>query len=139
MFDNKDGRFTPGLYARIKLVGSETYPAALIKDEAIGTDLGKKFVLVLGEDNKVAYRAIELGPKLEGLRIVRHGLAKGEKIVINGLQRAMPGAPVEPEAVPMADEATLDQLARLRQSVEERDAPRLAEQNTSKPSAGPRG
>ncbi|MCY1394542.1 Efflux pump periplasmic linker BepF [compost metagenome] len=139
VFDNKDGRFTPGLYARIKLVGSETYPAALIKDEAIGTDLGKKFVLVLGEDNKVAYRAIELGPKLEGLRIVRHGLAKGEKIVINGLQRAMPGAPVEPEAVPMADEATLDQLARLRQSVEERDAPRLAEQNTSKPSAGPRG
>ncbi|MNE47416.1 Efflux pump periplasmic linker BepF [compost metagenome] len=138
MFDNKDGRFTPGLYARIKLVGSETYPAALIKDEAIGTDLGKKFVLVLGDDNKVSYRSIELGPKLEGLRIVRSGLAKGETIVVNGLQRAMPGAPVEPQAVPMADEATLDQLARLRQSVEERESPRVAERN-AKTSVGPRG
>ncbi|MDT4890920.1 membrane fusion protein of the MexEF-OprN multidrug efflux complex [compost metagenome] len=58
--------------------------------------------------------------------------------MVNGLQRAMPGAPVEPQAVPMADDATLDQLARLRQSVEGRDAPRVAERN-AKPSVGPRG
>jgi len=64
VFDNRDGRFTPGLYARLKLVGSATYPAVLIDDAAVGTDLGKKFVLVLGADNKVNYRAIELGPKL---------------------------------------------------------------------------
>jgi multidrug efflux system membrane fusion protein len=129
VFDNRDGRFTPGLYARLKLVGSSQYAAALIKDEAVGTDLGKKFVLVLDKDNAVQYRAIELGPKLEGLRIVRSGLAKGEKIVVNGLQRAFPGSTVDPQRVPMADEATLAQLARLRQSVEERDAPRLAKQN----------
>lgn len=126
VFDNADGRFTPGLYARLKLVGSQPYAAALIKDEAVGTDLGKKFVLVLGEDNSVAYRAIELGPKLEGLRIVRSGLAKGEKIVVNGLQRAMPGATVNPEAVPMADEHTLAQLTRLRRSVDASQAQRLA-------------
>ena len=71
--------------------------------------------------------------------LVGVGAAVVTRGLMNGLQRAMPGAPVEPEAVPMADEATLDQLARLRQSVEEREAPRLAEQNTSKPSAGPRG
>ncbi|HLA31768.1 MAG TPA: efflux transporter periplasmic adaptor subunit, partial [Pseudomonas sp.] len=106
------------------------YDATLIKDAAVGTDLGKKFVLVLGKDNSVQYRAIELGPKLEGLRIVRNGLAKGEKIVVGGLQRAMPGATVEPQAVPMADEQTLANLARLRQSVEGRDAPRLAKQNS---------
>lgn len=138
VFDNRDGRFTPGLYARLKLVGSGTYPAALIKDEAVGTDLGKKFVLVLDKDNAVQYRAIELGPKLEGLRIVRQGLAKGEKIVVNGLQRAMPGATVDPQAVPMADEATLAQLARLRQAVDGRDAPRVAEQH-AKSSNAPRG
>lgn len=135
VFDNRDGRFTPGLYARLKLVGSSQYAAALIKDEAVGTDLGKKFVLVLDKDNAVQYRAIELGPKLEGLRIVRSGLAKGEKIVVNGLQRAFPGSTVDPQSVPMADEATLAQLARLRQSVEDRDAPRVAKQdiNNGKP------
>lgn len=138
VFDNRDGRFTPGLYARLKLVGSGTYPAALIKDEAVGTDLGKKFVLVLDKDNAVQYRAIELGPKLEGLRIVRQGLAKGEKIVVNGLQRAMPGATVDPQSVPMADEATLAQLARLRQAVNGRAAPRVAEK-TAKPATAPRG
>ncbi|PTS86424.1 efflux transporter periplasmic adaptor subunit [Pseudomonas sp. HMWF032] len=130
VFDNRDGRFTPGLYARLKLVGSGQYAAALIKDEAVGTDLGKKFVLVLDKDNAVQYRAIELGPKLEGLRIVRQGLAKGEKIVVNGLQRAFPGSTVDPQSVPMADEATLVQLLRLRQSVDERDAPRVAKQDT---------
>ncbi|MDX1367160.1 multidrug efflux RND transporter periplasmic adaptor subunit MexE [Pseudomonas sp.] len=135
VFDNRDGHFTPGLYARLKLVGSSQYAAALIKDEAVGTDLGKKFVLVLDKDNAVQYRAIELGPKLEGLRIVRSGLAKGEKIVVNGLQRAFPGSTVDPQSVPMADEATLAQLARLRQSVEERDSPRVAKQdiNNDKP------
>jgi multidrug efflux system membrane fusion protein len=129
VFDDAEGRFTPGLYARLKLVGSNTYAAVLIKDAAVGTDLGNKFALVLGEDNSVHYRAIELGPKLEGLRIVRSGLLKGEKIVVNGLQRAMPGSIVEPQNVPMADEATLAQLARLRQSVADHDAPRLAEKN----------
>ncbi|MFZ3204343.1 MAG: efflux transporter periplasmic adaptor subunit, partial [Pseudomonas sp.] len=95
----------------------------------------KKFVLVLDKDNAVQYRAVELGPKLEGLRIVRQGLSKGEKIVVNGLQRAFPGSTVDPQSVPMADEATLAQLARLRQSLEDRDAPRVAKQdiNNGKP------
>ncbi|UCJ15432.1 efflux RND transporter periplasmic adaptor subunit [Pseudomonas sp. MM211] len=117
VFDNADGRFTPGLYARLKLVGSDTYDATLIQDVAVGTDLGKKFVLVLGTDNKVVYRSVQLGPKLEGLRIVRDGLAKGERIVVNGLQRAIPGSTVDPQAVPMADEKTLAALERQRRAV----------------------
>jgi len=112
VFDNRDGRFTPGLYARLKLVGSATYEAVLIKDVAVGTDLGKKFVLVLGDDGKVSYRSVELGPKLEGLRIVRNGLNEGETIVVNGLQRVRPGATVAPQNVPMAD---ADTLATLRE------------------------
>ncbi len=118
VFDNRDGQFTPGLYARLKLVGSATYSAVLINDEAVGTDLGKKFVLVMDKDNKADYRAVELGPKLEGLRIVRSGLNKDERIVVKGLQRVRPGAPVTPQDTPMASEATLAALARQRQALE---------------------
>ncbi|GAB3388205.1 efflux RND transporter periplasmic adaptor subunit [Azotobacter armeniacus] len=137
VFDNTDGRFTPGLYARLRLVGSDTYAATLIQDTAVGTDLDKKFVLVLGKDNIVNYRAVELGPKLEGLRIVRRGLAKGERVVVNGLQRALPGAPVEPQNVPMADADTLAALARQRQAVDGSAAPRMAGPD-AKPSGAPR-
>ncbi|SDN18560.1 multidrug efflux RND transporter periplasmic adaptor subunit MexE [Pseudomonas jinjuensis] len=137
VFDNTGGQFTPGLYARIKLVGSGTYPAALIKDEAVGTDLGKKFVLVVDADSKVAYRSIELGPKLEGLRIVRTGLAKGDRIVVNGLQRVRPGAQVEAQGVPMASPETLATLARQRQLVDNAiDPPKVADKN---PRSSPRG
>lgn len=113
VFDNRDGAFTPGLYARVRLVGSATYDAALVDDAAIGTDLGKKFVLVLGSDGKVAYRSIELGPKLDGLRVVRNGLAKGDKIVVKGLQRVRSGMPVDAEVIPMADQAMLDHQEQM--------------------------
>ena len=118
VFDNRDGQFTPGLYARLKLVGSATYSAVLINDEAVGTDLGKKFVLVMDKDNKADYRAVELGPKLEGLRIVRSGLAKDDRIVVKGLQRVRPGSPVTPEETPMASESTLAALAQQRQALD---------------------
>ena len=118
VFDNRDGQFTPGLYARLKLVGSATYSAVLINDEAVGTDLGKKFVLVMDKDNKAAYRAVELGPKLEGLRIVRNGLSKDDRIVVKGLQRVRPGSAVDPQDTPMASEATLAALAQQRQALE---------------------
>lgn len=118
VFDNADGRYTPGLYARLKLVGSGTYAAMLIKDDAVGTDLGKKFVLVVDKDNKAVYRSVELGPKLEGLRIVRSGLDKDDRIVINGLQRVRPGSPIDPQVRPMASDDTLAALAQQRQALE---------------------
>ena len=138
VFDNADGRFTPGLYVRLKLVGSHAYAGTLINDAAIGTDLGRKYVLVLGEDNSVSYRAIETGPKLEGLRIVRKGLQGGERIVVNGLQRVMPGAVVDPQPVPMASDATLAALASQRRAVQARGAPQMVEQN-ARPAPTPRG
>jgi len=118
VFDNSKGEFTPGLYARLKLVGSGTYSAVLINDEAVGTDLGKKFVLVMDADNKSSYRAVELGPKIEGLRIVRSGLTKDDTIIVKGLQRVRPGSPVAPETIPMASKETLAALAQQRQALE---------------------
>ncbi|TVT84396.1 multidrug efflux RND transporter periplasmic adaptor subunit MexE [Pseudomonas sp. H3(2019)] len=126
VFDNSKGEYTPGLYARLKLVGSGTYSAVLINDEAVGTDLGKKFVLVMDADNKSAYRAVELGPKIEGLRIVRSGLSKDDTIIVKGLQRVRPGSPVTPEVIPMASQETLAALAQQRQALEASNLPQVA-------------
>ncbi|MGN8275806.1 multidrug efflux RND transporter periplasmic adaptor subunit MexE [Pseudomonas sp. SMV71] len=136
VFDNKDGAYTPGLYARLKLVGSGTYSAVLINDEAVGTDLGKKFVLVMDAENKPAYRAVELGPKIEGLRIVRSGLNKDDTIIVKGLQRARPGSPVTPETVPMASEETLAALAQQRKALEASNLPQVAPSKAASSSAG---
>src|SRR5699024_4259289 len=118
VFDNRDGHFTPGLYVRLKLVGSATYEGVLIQDAAVGTDLGRKYVLVLGDDQTVPYCSIELGPKLAGLRIVRDGLSPGERIVVNGLQRVRPGMQVNAQISPMADRQTLATLEQQQHRVE---------------------
>jgi len=110
VFENPEGNFIPGLFTRIKLVGSASYDGILIDDKAIATDLSNKYVLVLDAENKVQYRAIILGEKLNGLRIVKSGLTAADSIVVNGLQRVRPGAQVAPEIVPMAQAETLKNL-----------------------------
>lgn len=104
VFDNKARDFTPGLFARLKFVGSGTYRAVLIEDRAVGTDQEKKFVMVVGADNKTAYRPVKLGPMIDGLRAIRDGLKAGELIVVNGMQRVRPGMAVAPEKVVMGAE-----------------------------------
>jgi len=97
VFPNSQGRIVPGLFARIRLPASDQYSALLIEERAIGTDQGQKFVLTLTETNTVAYRSVQLGPLVQGKRIVRAGLDAGEQIVVNGLQRVRPGMPVTPQ------------------------------------------
>lgn len=99
--DNKDRRFTPGLLARVRLVGSGKYDAVLISDSAVGTDQNVKYVFVVGPDNHVQYRAVKLGPLVDGLRVVRSGLKAGETIVVSGLQRVRPNVPITPHLVAM--------------------------------------
>jgi multidrug efflux system membrane fusion protein len=99
IFDNADGMLVPGLYARIRLGGGAPRAAVLIDETAIGTDQDKRFVVVVDEQNRTAYREVQLGALQEGLRVVEAGLAPGERIVVNGLQRIRPGDPVEPKAV----------------------------------------
>jgi hypothetical protein len=101
--DNHDRAFTPGLFARVKLMGSNQYNALLINDSAIGTDQTVRYVLVVGADNKVQYRPVKLGPIIDGLRVVTDGLTAGETIVVSGLQRVRPGSPVTPERVAMGE------------------------------------
>ena len=103
---NPDGRYTPGLFARVRLVGGEDRDSVLIEDRAIGTDLSKKFVLALAPDNRIQYRLVELGPEINGLRVVKQGLAPGDLIVVNGLQHVRPGQTVAPTRVAMGDNPT---------------------------------
>ena len=101
VFDDPDGSLTPGLYAKVRIGGASEVPAILVDDRAIGTDQDKKFVLVIDADNKASYRIVQLGPIVNGLRVVRSGLQKDERIVVNGLQRVRPNALVAPTEVAM--------------------------------------
>jgi multidrug efflux system membrane fusion protein len=102
VFDNKDGRFTPGLFARIKLVANDSYSAILIDERAVGNDLGKKFVLVLKPDNTLEYHPVTLGARVDGLRVVDEGLQPADTIVVNGLQHVTAGAKVVATRVTMS-------------------------------------
>jgi RND family efflux transporter MFP subunit len=112
ILSNRDRRFTPGLFARVKLVGSQHAPALLVRDAAIGTDQDRKFVLILGKGDSLQYRPVELG-KLsdDGLRIVRSGLAAGDKVVVNGLMRVRPGMKVSPKVVAMVPDSSDSTMA----------------------------
>ena len=94
LLSNPNGLFTPGLFARVRLLGSQRHPATLVQDQAIGTDQDRKFVLVLKSDNTVEYRPVVTGRFVDGLRTVESGLKPGERVVINGLMRVRPGMKV---------------------------------------------
>jgi membrane fusion protein, multidrug efflux system len=105
VFANGDGALTPGLFVRLRMSGGKPYPAVLVQDQAVGTDLDKRFVYVVGDDQSVAYRPVTLGPLVDGLRVVRGGLRPDEVVLVNGLQRVRPGVKVNAALEPM-DAAT---------------------------------
>jgi multidrug efflux system membrane fusion protein len=111
VFPNVDGRIVPGLFARVRVPLSARHPALLVSERAIGTDQAQKYVLTLTPTNTVAYQSVELGPAIDGKRVVRSGLEAGAQIVVNGLQRVRPGMPVMPQQE-MASEDSLKVVKR---------------------------
>ena len=101
VFDNPDGALMPGQFARLRMGRAAPEPAVMISERAVGTDQDKKFVTVVGADNKAVYREVTLGAAVDGLRVVTQGLEAGERVVVNGLQRVRPGALLAPQLVPM--------------------------------------
>ncbi|MCY1228763.1 Efflux pump periplasmic linker BepF [compost metagenome] len=97
--ENADGKLISGQFVRIRIGEPDPEEKLVISDRAIGSDQDKKFVFVVGTDNKVEYRQVKLGPNSDGLRIVESGLKSGENIVVNGLQRVRPGVVVAPQQV----------------------------------------
>jgi membrane fusion protein, multidrug efflux system len=99
---NKDGIFTPGMFARVQLQGGGPREALLINDRAVLTDQDRKYVYVVGADNLAQRRDVVLGARADGLRIVKSGVAAGDRVVVNGVRKIFfPGMPVAPTLVPM--------------------------------------
>ena len=99
--ENPDRLFTPGMFARVRLIGSGVRPVTLIPEIAVATDQSRRFVFVLNADSTVAYRSVTLGRQVEGQRrIVLEGLAPGERVVVNGFARIRPGVRVNPAEQP---------------------------------------
>lgn len=94
VFPNPDRLMVPGFFARVRIPGSEAHETLLIRDQAVSDDQGRSFVWVVGPDDTAIYRPVVLGPKTDGLRIVRDGLAAGELVVINGAMAVRAGAKV---------------------------------------------
>jgi multidrug efflux system membrane fusion protein len=101
VFDNADGSLIPGQFARLRMGQVKSNPALLVNERAVGTDQSKKYVMVVGSDNKAAYREVTLGAHVNGLRVVTTGLKSDERVIVNGLQRVRPGALVAPQPVAM--------------------------------------
>ena len=98
-FPNRDLLLLPGMFARARLGGTQSHDAVLIPDSAIVADQATKLVMVLDADNVVNARPVTLGPLIDGLRVVRTGLTKNDRLVVNGIQRARPGTSVSPTLV----------------------------------------
>jgi multidrug efflux system membrane fusion protein len=107
LLPNPNHLFTPGLFARVRLLGSNRHLATLVQDQAIGTDQDRKFVLVLKSDNTVEYRPVVTGRLVDGLRTIQSGLKPGERIVVNGLMRVRPGMKVAATSTSMVPDSAV--------------------------------
>jgi RND family efflux transporter MFP subunit len=106
LVSNEAGLFSPGMFARVRVTGTPAYAALLLPDEAIGTDQTNKYVYVVADDGVVARRNIQLGPLVDGLRVVREGVADGDWVITKGLHRARPGQSVAPHRVSLTVSAS---------------------------------
>lgn len=102
-FANRDGALVPGMFVSIALSEATDTSALVVPDVAIGSDQSKKFVHVVGPDNKVAYREVQLGAGLDGRHVVVSGLEAGERVVARGVQFVRPDATVVPKELPSDD------------------------------------
>jgi len=90
---------TPGMFGRVRLLGSSTYQALLVPDEAVVTDQARHLIYVAKDDGKILGRPVELGPLVEGLRVVREGLAPTDLVVLTGLATLRPDAVIKPHVI----------------------------------------
>jgi RND family efflux transporter MFP subunit len=95
VIDNKDRLFLPGMFVRVRLPAGMQEDAVMVEEKALGTDIGGKYLLIVGSDNIVEKRAVETGIFTEEMRQITEGLEPGELYIVNGLLRARPGMPVQ--------------------------------------------
>src|SRR5690606_4586501 len=113
---NPDRALTPGLFARVQVQGSGEFQALLVDDKAVLTDQDRKYVYVLGPDNKAVRKDVELGRMIDGLRVVEAGLEPTDQVIVHGVQKVfMPGMPVTPATIPMGAPPELPAQALAKQ------------------------
>ncbi|MGV3578427.1 efflux RND transporter periplasmic adaptor subunit [Brevundimonas sp.] len=93
---NGDNFLKPGMFAQARVAGAGAYDALLVPDSAIGTDQARRVVSVVNADGSVTPTPVQLGPLVDGLRVIRSGIRPTDRVIIDGLQRAMPGMKVQP-------------------------------------------
>lgn len=98
-FDNPDFFLTPGMFGRIRIVGSDAYKGVLLPDEAIASDQDRRIVYVVKEDGSLVATPVRPGPKQDGYRVIRDGLKGDETVVVNGLTRIRPGVKIDPKMI----------------------------------------
>ncbi len=98
VFPNLGGILTPGMFGRVRVPGSPSYTALLVPDAAIGTEQARKFVLVVDDGGVARQKYVTLGQLDDGLRVVKDGLAPGDRVIVKGLMRARSGTKVAVEA-----------------------------------------
>jgi multidrug efflux system membrane fusion protein len=94
-FDNSDGALVPGMFVSVRLANGREHTELLIPDRAVGFDQSKKFVYVVGDGNKVAYREVELGKQVQSQRVALKGVRPGDRVIVDGVQRVRPDLVVE--------------------------------------------
>jgi len=98
VFDNPNGVFTPGMFARVRVPGSSPYEALLVPDAAIGTEQARRFVVVIDDQNTAQVKYVTLGQLTgDNLRVIKNGIGPDDRIVVSGLMQARPGQKVRPE------------------------------------------
>ena len=88
----------PGMFGNMRLADGGTATAMLVPDAAVRTDQARKILLVVGKDGTVAAKPVETGPLVAGLRVIRSGVTRADKVIVQGVQFAMPGAKVNTKA-----------------------------------------
>jgi multidrug efflux system membrane fusion protein len=102
-FRNEGGRLMPGMFVSVRMASSGENSAILVPERAISSDQSKRFVFIVGKDNKVAYRPVEMGDGVDGRRVILKGLSDGDRVIVDGVQHVRPDAVVDPKEVVMND------------------------------------
>lgn len=105
---NPEGVLRPGLFVRVKVAAKAPYDAVLVPESAIGADQSDRYVYILDKEGNAERRSVQLGTKQGSLRVIKEGLAEGEKVIVNGLLLVRPGKPVKPQDTTMPEPPPID-------------------------------
>jgi multidrug efflux system membrane fusion protein len=136
VFDNADGLLKSGLFVRIRLPIGKPYKTLVLAAEALQSDQGRPYVYVVNAKNEVEYRGVAVGQELHGLRVIKKGLAEGERVIVSGMQRVRPGTHVETKTQPppRPPESPLVRLLNGRQG--DTETRRHGDKETGRPEPG---